>query len=101
MVLAYKFPLPSAITRVTVAKTFGLAKSPTNVPIAVGLQVTAPVVPGGVTPTATIGPVPTVDPAPVDEVIVGAVAPSRKNPALDAVTPYEPEITLLPPQIRL
>jgi len=100
MAPAYKFPLPSAVTRVTVAKTFGLARSPTNVPIAVGLQVTTPVVPGGVTPTATTGPVPTVDP-PADEVTVGAVAPSRKNPPLDAVTPYEPEIALLLPQIRL
>jgi hypothetical protein len=81
-------------------KIFGFARLPTNVPIEVWLHIVAPVLPGGVTPTATIGPVPTADPVPT-VVVVGAVAPSRKNPPLDADTPYEPEITPLLPQILL
>jgi len=80
---AYRFPIPSKNMRPTAEKTLELLKPDTRDPIEVVLKfvVVVPVLPWGVTATGTRGP----DPSTLFE--PGGVAPSKKNPALDAVKP--------------
>ena len=94
--LANKLPIPSAKILPTAENTLGFARPVSKLPMFVLLPTkgaTDPVVPGGVTGTGTIIP------DPLEEVLA-AVAPSRKNPDLDAVNPNDPTMSPFPEHCR-
>src|SRR4051812_10744610 len=81
-------PTPSKNIRPAAENTLALltpdTRDPSGVLLKVAAVVVAPLVPCGVAATGTKGPDPSTPFEP------GGVAPSKKNPALDPVNPYEP-----------